>query len=526
MHLVPSVGASLLLGCGDDSSGDEGGGSSSGGSTSAGPGTTSGGGGSSSDGGDSTDGGSSSGADSSSDGGSDESTGTSGGQEIDCNAQWWMCGNYAPVDGDFEATGDELTVEGTIPPELEGVYVRNGPNPGEHPSGHWFLGDGMVHGVWLGRGGASAYRARYVQTPILGAPPERVGPPNGSNHQANTSVVWHGGRLLTLSEIGLPYEVSPTDLATVGTHDFGGALEGPMTAHPKIDPATGELVFFGYHLLESTVHLHFIDPAGMQTRTEIVPVPAPSMMHDFQLTATHVVLMDFPVIFDIDLAIKGEALPFSWQPKNGARIGVMPRNGTADDIQWYETDLGYVFHTYNAWNDPMNPDVIYLDAVYYPEMWAMGANDFENDGVSVRYTIDTSAGTVTRETFEERQLEFPQIDPRRRGLEHRYGYGVGVSKRPPDGAVGPADTIVKLDHQGSMSEYTLDGMQLDELTFVPASADSGEDEGWLMSYAYVPGSDVSRLVIFDATNISAGPVGTVGLPQRVPFGFHGTWVPS
>ena len=165
----------------------------------------------------------------------------------DPNQPWWLSGNFAPVD-ESEAMG--LEVIGSIPSQLSGLFARNGPNPFFADSGHWFLGDGMVHGLRLGGGEAGWYRARYVQTPVLGVEPmESVGPPDLIKHQANTSLVHHADRLMALLEVGLPYEVSTADLSTVGVHDFGGLLEGAMTAHPKVDPVTGELVFFGYSVL-------------------------------------------------------------------------------------------------------------------------------------------------------------------------------------------------------------------------------------------------------------------------------------
>ncbi len=525
---MPSVGATLVAACRDPSSmsADTDAGSSESGDSSGAmlPGSSSGVDGTTSSVG-STDG--SSGGDSSSDGSSEGSSSGDTGEAIDCAEQWWMCGNYGPLDDEHDGSGVELDVQGVIPPELDGLYVRNGPNPGMAPTGHWFLGDGMLHGVRLQSGTASDYRGRYVQTDVLGVPPGPImGPPGLTEHQANTSVVSHAGRLFAISEVGLPYEVSPTDLSTVGPYDFGGTLAGPMTAHPKIDPVTGEMVFFGYHILEPAAHVHFVDPTGGLVRTEVIPLMAPTMMHDFQLTATHVVLLDFPIAFDFDLAIKGSPLPFIWQPKNGARFGVMPRNGTADDTVWFDTDLGFVFHTFNAFNDPMAPERIIVDAVYYSESWVEGPSDFETEGTVVRFIIDTDLGTVTRETIEDRQMEFPQIDPRRRGLPYRYGYAVGGS-RPPGEQIAPADTLIKVDRQGDAVSHTLaDGMQIDETIFIPASADAGEDEGFLLAYAYVPDRDVSRLLVFDATDITSGPMGSVGLPQRVPFGFHGTFVPS
>src|SRR5262249_10730436 len=155
---------------------------------------------------------------------------------------------------------EELRVEGALPPELSGLYVRNGPNPFLGTSPHWFVGDGMVHGTRLSKGKAISYRARYVRTEALGQ--VQHGPPLFGNHQANTSMLNYRGRLFCLEEVGLPYEISPADLSTIGTYDFDGKLDTAMTAHPKLDPATGELFFFAYGLVGPVISYHRTDASG------------------------------------------------------------------------------------------------------------------------------------------------------------------------------------------------------------------------------------------------------------------------
>jgi carotenoid cleavage dioxygenase-like enzyme len=169
---------------------------------------------------------------------------------VDPDTPFWLQGNFAPVQD--EVTAFDLPVRGRIPSELNGLYVRNGSNPQHADSPHWFFGDGMVHGVKLENGKAAWYRNRYVRTPYY----ERgvgfgdgLGLPTGGNHQANVSCVWHGGRLLVSGEVGAPYQIDTNDLSTVGVHDFAGAIKTSFTAHPKIDPETGNLHFFGYWFL-------------------------------------------------------------------------------------------------------------------------------------------------------------------------------------------------------------------------------------------------------------------------------------
>ncbi|MEZ4296132.1 MAG: carotenoid oxygenase family protein [Polyangiaceae bacterium] len=331
----------------------------------------------------------------------------------DPDKAWWLRQNFAPVE---ESEASELTIVGALPPSLTGLYLRNGPNPMSGESGHWFLGDGMVHGVRLTGGKAPWYRARYIQTEILGMSEEGgAGPPGLTAHGANTAVVHHANRLLCLEEVGVPYEISAKDLATIGPYDFGGVLTTAMTAHPKIDPITGEMFFFGYGLLDSSIHYRRTDAKGAIVASESIKVPKGVMMHDFQVTEVYVVLMDLPILFDLAAAIDGAAFPFKWAPENGARIGLMPRYGTADQVKWFEIDPCFVFHTWNASHDFAKPEVVYLDCIRYETMWEDRPGSFSAKGAPVRFTIDTIQETVSVSAFDDRNLEFPRVSAARRG---------------------------------------------------------------------------------------------------------------
>jgi len=435
------------------------------------------------------------------------------------DAPWWLSGNYAPVD---ESDAFDLEVVGTLPAALSGLYLRNGPNPFFGESEHWFLGDGMVHGVRLDGGKAAWYRGRYVQTDVLGVEPtDSLAPPGLTNHPANTAVAYHDGRLLTLLETGLPYELSRDDLSTEGPYDFAGELAGAMTAHPKVDPVTGELLFFGYNVIGPYLTYHAVDPQGQLTRSAIIDVPGPAMMHDFQITATHVVFMFLPVMFDIELALGGDSFPFRWDPSVGARIGVMPRDGDNDDVEWFDIEPCYVFHTFNAHDD--GPGKVVLDAVRYPQMWVKSSEGFDSVGTPWRWEMTLGEG-VTEQPWDDRGVEFPQIDPRRVGQSYRYGYAVTGNTEIDLG--GAPDSIVKYDQQlGSSSVHPMeDGLQIGEAVFVPASDDADEDEGYLMTYGYDASSNTSDLLLLDARGMDT--IARVKIPTRVPFGFHGIWAPD
>lgn len=424
-------------------------------------------------------------------------------------------GNYAPVVD--ELTEYDLPVHGAIPPELDGWYLRNGPNP-RQASAHWFTGDGMIHGVRIEGGRAKWYRNRWVRTdsfisdfPLYNADGTR----NLRASVANTHVVNHAGRTLALVESSLPYEIT-NDLETLGAYDFGGKLVDSMTAHPKICPTTGELHFFGYgNIFAPHVTYHRADATGELTVNRPLDVPALTMMHDFALTASYVVFMDLPIVFDLDIAMKAARdMPYRWDDDYGARFGLLRRDDPFGEVRWFEIDPCYVFHVANAYD---NGDSVVLQAVRYPELWR-GTGGFEADGVLWSWTIDPSTGTVSERQLDERAVEFPRIDDRLATLPARYAVAVGDGR------------LVRYElSTGAALEHTFGTAQAPggpgEAVFVPsASAPADESSGWYLGYVYDPARDGSDLVIIDASDFSGPPVARIELPQRVPYGFHGNWI--
>ena len=243
---------------------------------------------------------------------------------IDDSTPVHLRGNGRPVTE--ERTITDLTVRGAIPPELDGRYVRNGANPFTGTSTHPFFGDGMVHGVRLRDGAAEWYRNRYVRTPFIADPALDILDPSVvmdiTASKANTHVVGHAGRILALEEGHVPYVLDGL-LDTVGPTDFGGVLTGSFTAHPKICPVTGELLAFGYSPLPPYLRYLRVSADGQLVQTEEITVGGPTMMHDFNVTRNHVIFMDLPAVFDLELAMRGE-MPIHWDDAYPARLGVMP----------------------------------------------------------------------------------------------------------------------------------------------------------------------------------------------------------
>ena len=168
--------------------------------------------------------------------------------ESEPKVKFWQHGNFRPVAE--EVTEAKLKVAGSIPLELSGLYVRNGTNSSSGTSEHFFGGDGMMHGVRLENGQAKWYRNRYVDTPVYRKETSGFGPPKPEDTTSAVSLLYHGGELMALGEFGYPYLINPDDLSTKGSFNYDGKLPGNMTAHPRIDPITGELLFFGYDVKE------------------------------------------------------------------------------------------------------------------------------------------------------------------------------------------------------------------------------------------------------------------------------------
>jgi carotenoid cleavage dioxygenase len=441
----------------------------------------------------------------------------------------YLLGNFAPVKDELTVT--DLPVDGTIPSDLNGRLLRNGPNPiAPDPAAyHWFSGDGMLHGIELRDGKAASYRNRWVRTDqavsllgddLIPGQPEDVFPVGSS--VANTHVVSHAGKIFALVEVCLPTEVRP-DLSTVGRYDFSGKLRSPMTAHPKVDPVTGEMLFFGYDPFGPPwLRYHVVNADGELVRSEDIDIQGPSMVHDFAITERNVVFLDLPVVYDFDLVGK-RPLPAEWKPEYGARAGVMPRDGGNADVRWFDVELCYVFHPLNAYDDNGN---VVIDVARHPKMFDKDIyGPAELPPTLDRWTVDLDAGKVIEERLDDRPQEFPRVDDRVVGRRHRYGYATHFGINDDGIQFGG---LLKHDLQTGASEARDfgPGTHAGEGVFVEATDDAGEDEGWVLSVVYDEGRDASDLVVLDATDFSGSPVATVHLPRRVPFGFHGSWVPE
>ncbi|WCE02495.1 carotenoid oxygenase family protein (plasmid) [Streptomyces sp. HUAS 31] len=440
----------------------------------------------------------------------------------------YQVGHYEPVPD--EINGFDLKVTGTLPPDLDGRYLRNGPNPrpGED-SGHVFTGHGMLHGVRLRGGRAEWYRNRWVRTSRLaGSPSQRAdGTPDLTAVTANTHVISHADKLLALVEAGLPYEVTD-ELETVGPCDFGGRLTTSMTAHPKEDPVTGELLFFGYSPRPPYVTYHRLSAAGELVETQEISVPAGIMMHDLAITENYVIWLDLPLVFDPALFGRN-SMPVRWDDAHGARLGLMRRD-RAGEVRWFDVEPCYVFHVGNAHEDAAGRVV--LDAVRYSRksfhtMWQMMGGHVDEPlaggprmgelqvGNVHRWLLDPATGTVSEQALDDRGVEMPTLNDELTGRRSRYLYTITES------AVVKYDTLA-----GTSQSYdTPPGAAPGEAVFAPARDAAGqEDAGYLLSMVSHGLDQASELLVLDAQDMTR--LASVEMPRRVPFGFHGSWVPD
>ena len=431
---------------------------------------------------------------------------------------WHLAGNYAPVTREIDAT--DLPVEGQIPEALTGTYVRNGFNPRTGWSPHWFFGHGMLHAVHLEGGRAAAYRNRYVDTPYRdddGSDLRSFLSPDRS--PANTHVVRHGGRWLALEEQHQPYALDDR-LDTTGVEDFGGTVAGAFTAHPLDCPDTGEMRAFGYQLVKEPYLTYYrIAADGTVLQAEPIEIPNPVMMHAFSITRDHSVFLDMPVRFGLDRAMNGEE-PFYFDRDAGARIGVMPRAGTSADVVWAEIEPCYVYHPVNAHDDG---DSVVLTVCRMPQTMVGGFGDLDAEPTLWRWTVDRATGAAKEEQLDDRISDFPRVDDRLAGLAARWAYSVQLDAEP-----GHGTDLYKYDLlDGSVTVHrTPEGVKAGEPVFAPAAPDAAEDEGWVLVYAHDEASGRTELRIIDAQDFSGPPVARVLLPQRVPYGAHGTWAPG
>jgi len=458
---------------------------------------------------------------------------------IDPSTNVYQSGRFAPVDREVESS--DLTVEGTVPTDLDGAFLRNGPNPKFTPLGSYTYpleGDAMIHGVWL-EGGQARYKNRWVVTKGMLAE-ERAGralfgglmtpafvdqgllgvdPDPGWPFKLDPfiNIIRHGGRYLALGEGLPPYEVT-AGLETVGLYDFDGGVTEGMGAHVRVDPASGDMVFIRYGVEAPFVTWGEIGADGRVSRqpAEVPGVDRSYMIHDFAATPHYLVLVLGPATLDVNAMLTGGDV-LKWEPELGTRVALIRRDGS-EPIRWFEHDTFWAWHYANAYES--GRDVI-LD---FPRSSSPGFTTGEKmAGGFTRATLGLDTGGMHLSPFGNIGCEFPRFDERRTGLRHRY---VTVASRTDNAALKPGehDRLIRYDVETGVEKVVDMEFAIGEAVFAPRTGGTEELDGYYVTFATSLTDGRSALHIWDADDLSVRA--RILLPQRVPNGLHASWLPS
>jgi carotenoid cleavage dioxygenase-like enzyme len=464
----------------------------------------------------------------------------------------YRTGPWRPQTTEWDA--DDLTaVVGEIPADLDGVYLRNTENP-LHPAlkfYHPFDGDGMVHVVGF-RDGKAFYRNRFVRTDGFAAENEAGGPlwPGLAEpvqlakrdkgwgartlmkDASSTDVVVHRGTALTsFYQCGDLYRADPYSGDTLGKAEWSGAFpfDWGVSAHPKVDDRTGELLFFNYSKQAPYMHYGVVDDNDQLVHYVDVPLPGPRLPHDMAFTRNYVILNDFPLFWDPKLLQADVHLP-GFHPDLPSRFAVIPRRGGTDEIRWFEADPTFVLHFTNAYEEG---DEIVLDGFFEGEpspvetlggdMWQKAFRFLALDRLQARlhrWRFNLVTGETREEQLSDSITEFGMINGGYAGAKYRYTYA----------ATGKPgwflfDGLVKHDlRTGAEERFAFeDGVYGSETAMAPRRGGTAEDDGYLITLTTDMNADASYCLVFDAARVSDGPVCKLALPERISCGTHSTW---
>jgi carotenoid cleavage dioxygenase len=457
-----------------------------------------------------------------------------------------LTGPYAPV-ADESVLTDLPLLRGAIPRDLNGVYLRAGPNPRFEPQGryHPFDGDGMVHAAEF-RAGRLTVRNRWVRTDAFareqaagraaywGIRETLVGRPDRPlKDSANTDLVGHGGEALALWYMsGDAYRIDPLTLETLGKQPALAAAGRKPSAHAKVDEITGELMFFDYGHEPPYLRYGVLGADGRLVHQVPIALPGPRLPHDMAVTEHYSILHDLPLFHDeAALALGRHKLAF--HPELPTRFGVIPRFGRSDELRWFAFTPCFLYHVVNAWEDG---DWITMVACrYLPARDGAGGIDAARTARNVAELVMTARLWQWRMNLrtgaaEERcldgahDLEFPTVNAALTGRRTRYGYL--TDQREDVILQWNGLRKVDLDTGATLSAWTDDAEHswYSEPWFAAADAPRAEDHGYLVTFQFDSRTQRQTLDVFDARDLDTGPVAQVALPRHVPVGFHGCWI--
>ncbi|HWW63485.1 MAG TPA: carotenoid oxygenase family protein [Sphingomonadaceae bacterium] len=462
-----------------------------------------------------------------------------------------------PVRTDAEVY--DLVVEGEIPASISGTYYRCGPEHQYPPlrEGVFIDGDGVISMFRFDKGHVD-FRTRFVRTERFVAErkarrslfggyrnpyfddPSVAG---SERSTANTTAFWHAGRLFALKEDSRPMEVDPDTLETIGRWDWGGTLKSKTsTAHPEIDAQTGELFAHGFHCrggVSPQIAYWIVNKQGNITREFEITPPYASMIHDVAVTKEHVIFPVMPTTPDDERMRAGGPI-FGWDESLPTYLGVMRRDGDGSDIRWFKGPPMWAYHVMNAWTDGsiIKIDCCISEIQSFPFFSDVTGKAYEPDRARPhlsRWTIDLD-GPDTFETTEffASQCEYPRVDDRYQMLPYQHGWVLYTdAEREAESTTrrsGQAfNTIGRFDMTtGKLVDSWWAGPRAApmEPQFVPRFPDAPEGDGWILLVVSRYDENRSDLVVLDAQNLAAGPVGIAKLPLRTRAAFHGCWVPA
>ena len=468
----------------------------------------------------------------------------------------YRTGAWRPQRTEWRA--DDLEVIGDLPEDLDGIYLRNTENP-VHPAigrYHPFEGDGMIHGVGF-RNGEVFYRNRFVRTDAFEAEQEagrslwvglaerpskaqRTDGWGARGHlkdASSTDVVVHNGLVLScFYECGDLYQLDPMTLEPRGKASWHGEFpsRAGVSAHPKVDEHTGEMLFFNYGRDEPYLHYGVVDQQDNLVHYVGVDLPGPRIPHDMAFTDNYAILNDLPLFWDPALMDAGVFVP-GFHPELPTRLGVIPRRGAAEEIRWFEFEPTYVLHWTNAYE--LGDELIvegFFQHSPVPEV-PDGAGYHERmsrfislDGMQTklhRWRMNLVTGACSEEQLSDTISEFGMINAQFAGRQHRYSYAAtGVPGRFLFDGLTKHDTATGAEEHFAFG----DGVFGSETAMAPrlgASADV-EDDGYLITLTTDLNNDTSECLVFDAAELTAGPVARIKLPERISSGTHSTWAPG
>lgn len=467
----------------------------------------------------------------------------------------YLNGEWAPCDGEWTATSPDLEIIGEVPRDLNGVYVRNGHNQVHAPIGryHPFDGDGMLHAMQF-RDGHVEYRNRFIRTtgflaeaaaghalwPGITEPGKAVrrgwGAIGAMKDNAGTDVKLHNGRLIAaMSQCSEPYRLDPITLDTLGPDPAWARRLGDdgISAHMQVDPRTGEMMFFNYGERAPYFHYGVVSADNQLVHYEPIELPGARWPHDMGMTPNHCVIHDLPLFFDPVLLAKGHHR-ITFRRDMPARFGVIPRRGRASDVRWFEGQPCYILHLSNTYEDgdevvmvgciqynPL-PDVSALPREGYARMNAVLDLHLQQTRMHVwRFNLRT--GATREEDLDEEVTEFPMVDARVKGLPFRYSYNAHmVPGRWSLDGLKKYDLATGRSQQWRMPE----GSFVSEAPFAARDGSKAEDDGYVITFVTNLVTRRGECNVFDASDITRGPVCRIILPHHIPLGAHACWAPA